>query len=88
MEPNYVERSNMDRNEILTKIWAVYEAGGLLTACAWCARLEIGGQWTEAEPRLLSTIDQPMTVSHSICPRCEEAARLKAAQFHSANPLY
>jgi hypothetical protein len=70
----------MDRSEILTKVWTVYEAGDLITVCGWCGSLEIDGQWTGAEPGLLSTIDQPMTVSHSICPRCQEAERLKVAK--------
>ena len=61
----------MDRSEILTKVWSAFEAGDLITVCAWCGRVEIEGEWADAEPGLLSTIDQPMTLSHSICPRCE-----------------
>jgi hypothetical protein len=64
---------NVDRSEILTKIWAVYEAGDFITVCAWCGSLEIEGEWIGPEPGLLSTFDQPMTVSHSICRRCEQA---------------
>ena len=60
----------MDRSELLTKLWTVFEGGGLITVCAWCGSLEIDGQWIGADPGLLSTIDQPMTISHSVCPSC------------------
>lgn len=77
---------NLDRNEILTRVWAIYEAGNFLTVCAWCGSLQIDGHWTGPEPGILSTFDQPMTVSHSICPGCEEAEGLRGAQSRLADP--
>lgn len=63
----------MDRNEVLAKIWEAYEAGALIPACAWCGCVFIHGQWVAPPYGALSTIDEPMTMSHSICPRCGEA---------------
>jgi hypothetical protein len=42
--------------------------------CAWCRRIEIGGEWLLAPRAALSAIDAPNTLSHSICPRCAVAA--------------
>jgi hypothetical protein len=36
--------------------------------CAWCRRIEIGGEWLLAPRAALSAIDAPNTLSHSICP--------------------
>ncbi len=63
----------MDRNEFLTNIWEIAEAGGLLTSCSWCGRVRIKGVWVAPPPGALSTIDEPMTLSHSICPKCSGA---------------
>jgi hypothetical protein len=60
----------LDRNEIRAHIWKVAETGGLLTACSWCGCVLVRGMWVVAPPGVLLTIDEPMTLSHSICPRC------------------
>jgi len=65
----------MDRNAVLAKIWEAYEAGAYIPACAWCGRVCLDGEWVEPPVGALSTIDAPMTLSHSICPRCVEAQR-------------
>jgi hypothetical protein len=65
----------MDRNQVVARIWETYEAGGLIPACAWCARIRIEGEWLHPHPGALSTIDRRVTLSHSICPRCAEAQR-------------
>ncbi len=65
----------MDRNEALAKMWEAYETGELIPACAWCGRLRIEGEWLDPPHGALSTIDEPMTLSHTICPRCAESQR-------------
>ena len=60
----------MDRAEVFDKIWEAYETGSVLLACAWCNRVRIGEEWLEPEKGVLSTIDERMTISHSICPPC------------------
>jgi hypothetical protein len=63
----------MDRNTVLAKIWDAYESGALIPACAWCHRVQLDGEWVEVPVGALSTIDAPMTLSHTICPACIEA---------------
>lgn len=63
----------MDRNTVLAKIWEAYESGGFVPTCAWCRRVCVDGEWVELEAGALSTIDAPMTLSHTICPDCTEA---------------
>ena len=62
----------MERTEVFDKIWEAFETGQVLPACGWCHRLRIGEEWLEADNGTLSTIDERMTLSHSICPRCAE----------------
>lgn len=62
----------MERNEILTKVWEASESGALIPSCAWCGRVRIDGEWVDPPGRSLATIDQPMMLSHSICPTCFE----------------
>lgn len=49
---------------------AAYEAGELISMCAWCRQVEIDGEWLLAPRAALSAIDARYTLSHSICPRC------------------
>lgn len=72
----------MDRNLILDKIWEASESGALIPSCAWCGRVCVDGEWVEPTHGSLDTIDQPMTLSHSICADCAESS--EAARF--ANP--
>lgn len=62
----------MERDEVFERIWEAYETGQVLPACAWCSRMRIGDEWIEPGNRTLATIDERMTISHSICPRCAE----------------
>jgi len=55
---------------VLLRILAIYEAGGLVTMCAWCRRVEIDGEWSLAPRQALSAIEARYTLSHSICPTC------------------
>jgi len=66
-------RETLERNEFLTNIWEAYEAGQLIPVCAWCGRVWIQEQWFAPPGGMLSTIDEPMTLSHSICPTCAAA---------------
>jgi hypothetical protein len=69
----------VDRNVILDRIWEASESGRLITACAWCERVCIDREWVEPTHGFLDTIDQRMSLSHSICPIC--AASDAAARF-------
>lgn len=53
---------------------AAYEAGDLISTCAWCGRVELDGEWLLAPRAALSAIDSRLTLSHSICPQCSAAA--------------
>ena len=68
----------MERTEVFDKIWEAYEGGQALPACAWCSRVRIGEEWIEPENGTLSTIDERMTLSHTICPGCAEAPLVPA----------
>jgi hypothetical protein len=55
---------------VTRRILATYEAGGLVTMCAWCRRVEIDGEWVLAPRQALTAIHSRYTLSHSICPEC------------------
>lgn len=63
--------------EVTRRILSAYEAGDLVTMCAWCRRVEIDGQWVKAPRAALTAIDAAYTLSHSICPDCAAAASRK-----------
>ena len=52
------------------QILEAYEAGELITMCAWCSRVELGDEWVRAPRAALSAIEAHFTLSHSICPSC------------------
>ena len=62
----------MAAGEVTRQVFAAYEAGDLITRCAWCGRLEIDGEWLLGPRAALTAIEAPYTLSHSICPRCAE----------------
>ena len=68
----------MVAGEVTKRILADYEAGDLITICAWCWRVEVDGEWVLAPREALTAIDSRYTLSHSICPEC--AAHPPAAQ--------
>ena len=69
--PSGVEGSHhLFPSEVANRIFATYEAGDLITACAWCNRVEIDGSWHLAPPTALAAIEDQYTLSHSICPVC------------------
>jgi hypothetical protein len=55
---------------VTRRILAAYEAGDLITVCAWCKRVEIDGKWVLAPRAAITAIDAQFTLSHSICPEC------------------
>lgn len=57
-------------DEVTARILGSYEAGDLITMCAWCRRVEIDGAWVLAPRAALTAIDARYTLSHSICPEC------------------
>ena len=61
----------MVNGEATRRILATYEAGDLVTMCAWCHRVEIDGEWLLAPRAALTAIDAHYTLSHSICPQCD-----------------
>jgi hypothetical protein len=60
--------------ETTRRILAAYEAGDLISMCAWCRRVEIDGDWLLAPRAALSAIDALYTLTHSICPQCAAGA--------------
>ena len=68
----------MPAGDVTRRILATYEAGDLITICAWCAQVEIDGQWLLAPRAALTAIDAENTLSHSICPACRAATEPSA----------
>jgi hypothetical protein len=54
----------------MRRILATYEAGDLVTVCAWCQRVQIDDEWLLAPRAAITAIDAQFTLSHSICPQC------------------
>jgi hypothetical protein len=57
-------------SEVTKRMLATYEAGDLITMCAWCQRVDFDGEWLLAPRAALTAIDSLHTLSHSICPSC------------------
>jgi hypothetical protein len=57
-------------SEVANRIFATYESGDLITACAWCNRVEIDAEWHLAPHAAIAAIEERYTLSHSICPAC------------------
>lgn len=60
--------------EVTRRMLSAYEAGELITTCAWCTRIEIDGAWLLAPRSALAAIEAYYTLSHSICDPCALAA--------------
>lgn len=60
----------MEANDAFSRIWAVYDAGDLLTTCAWCGRVKLDGTWLLPPRAALDAIDELNVLSHSICDGC------------------
>ena len=62
----------MDATEVFSRIWAAFDDGRVLSACAWCGRVEIDGGWFAPPVAVLAAIDVRLAFSHSICNHCAE----------------
>jgi hypothetical protein len=69
-----LEEGATETGEVLRRVLAAYEAGELITTCAWCARIVIDGEWLLPPRAALTAIDARLTLSHSICPWCAQPA--------------
>jgi hypothetical protein len=65
--------------DVTAHILKTYEAGALITACGWCGRIEIDGEWAPAPRAALTAIQASYTLSHSICPDCASAVQQRPA---------
>ena len=63
----------MVADDVTRGILSAYEAGGLITMCAWCKRVVLGGEWARAPRLALAAIDARNSLSHGICPACAVA---------------
>jgi hypothetical protein len=69
------EEALLGADEVTRRMLATYEAGEMVTMCAWCRRVEIDGEWVLAPRAALTAIDTPYALSHSICPECAGGGR-------------
>jgi hypothetical protein len=60
----------IETSDVFSRIVEIYEAGGVVPACAWCGRLRIDDTWVVPPPAALDAIDARNTLSHSICDAC------------------
>jgi hypothetical protein len=60
----------MDPSEVTSRIVAAYEAGEVITSCAWCGRITLDGEWVEPPRAALEAINGHNVLAHSICPEC------------------
>jgi hypothetical protein len=60
----------MDRGDAFTRVWAAFDAGDILPACAWCGRVRIDEAWLLPSGAALAAIDQRYAFSHSVCDGC------------------
>lgn len=60
----------MFNSELTSRMIATYEAGDLISICAWCERVTFDGEWLLAPRVGFDAIDALNTLSHSICPGC------------------
>lgn len=51
-------------------------SGSLLRACAWCKRVDVGGEWLEIdvalEPLRIFELKRLSAVTHGICDACHQ----------------
>jgi hypothetical protein len=57
------------------------DAGGRITVCAWCGRVEFDGEWLTPPPATLPEINAANTLSFSICPKCKALPELLGPQL-------
>ena len=64
---------------VFARIWALYEKGEILVACAWCGRVRLDDDWLEPPSSVVAAVDGPNMFSHSICEDCTQTANGAAA---------
>ena len=57
-------------DEVTRRVLARYEAGDLVTTCAWCERVDFDGEWLLVPRAALVAIDYRYSLTHGICPSC------------------
>jgi hypothetical protein len=62
----------MNSSQLFSRVWAAFEAGEILVACAWCGRVRLNGDWFRPPPAAVAAIDARLAFSHSICGGCAE----------------
>ena len=65
--------AHMNPSQVFARLWAAFDDGEIVTACAWCGRVRLDSDWFPPPPAALAAIDAQLTVSHSICNRCAGA---------------
>jgi hypothetical protein len=60
----------VDASEVTSRIVAAYEAGEIITSCAWCGRVNLDGGWVQVPREALRAINGHNILAHSICPDC------------------
>ena len=65
-------------DDAFSRIWTAFDAGHILSACAWCRRVRIDGTWLVPSPAALAAIDERYAFSHSVCDACADT--IAAAQ--------
>ena len=76
----FARRHRLFAGEVARRVLVTHEAGELITQCGWCLRVEIDSVWHLAPRIALGVIDQPYSVSHSICPACDLAPQVPTSQ--------
>jgi len=64
---------------VFARVWALYEEGKVLVACAWCGRIRLDERWLEPPSSVIAAIDARNMFSHSICDNCAQTANGSAA---------
>jgi hypothetical protein len=72
-------RTVLVADEVMKIILETYEAGDMITMCAWCRRVHVAGEWVPAPKAALTAIDSVYALSHSICPACAAGPAASAA---------
>ncbi|MGZ4335398.1 MAG: hypothetical protein ACXVRJ_14155 [Gaiellaceae bacterium] len=67
-------------DDVFSRVWAAYEAGDLIPACAWCERVRIDDRWLVAPRAALAAIDTRNVLSHSMCDECSQVGLRTYAQ--------
>jgi hypothetical protein len=70
----------VDTDDVFSRIFAIYEEGGVVPICAWCGRVRIDGAWLIHPPAVLAAIDARNALSHSICDACRARGEPAAAE--------